>query len=602
MGKAIGKSGSGRRRGISISAIALISFAFPAPTIDAASAPAQIEFLNPSSFALNSAERIIVSDRAVTRPREGAETYRISAWTRNAPPDAGVEFELLSGGLSIETLDQVTTIGVDTFDYNWNIPPTLPDGPYTLRATLFADNEAVDHVDADITIVRLGDKASVDYPTVAPSSPDWPGGATFGTYRPLAEGLPDEGIAEKGEPVGNIEASHTKGAEFSSGTTRVRAFYTLSEPGTPPQWRTCGTEKTPGHPVPSSAANNGVRCTLASADHQGKVTAVAVLANSSPAEYDPAANQAGDAIRVLNHYEQSLTSFSFTEGAGEVIEEGTDGGFPCHTLTVHLEDQIGREIAGANVDVHATGPTDKLRIDTGLATASGVTHADRNHALSEPGHDCFGGGGQTAGHQSEHQVLGSSDVKHVESDAAGTSDEGDWSFSFKVPADQVTDASYTVEMTAFVDETDDGCHANDDAFTASELSATAAVGLDRAPVTPTPFVAQDLERCDRLPALRTVTLDSSRAQVRAGGDVTLSGQVTSAADCAGAERVRLKVRPGGNDGSRFRAIDAMKTDASGAFAFRDVDVKRTRDYIAVTPRTDECAWARSPIVTVKASR
>jgi hypothetical protein len=570
-----------------------------APAVSVARAPASIEFLNPSSFATNSTGTIVVSDRAVTRPRSSPEGYRISAWTRNAPPDAGVEFELLSNGVSLETLDAVSEIGPDTFDYKWDIPNTMPDGAYTLRATLFSQNEAIDHVDKNITIIRLGDKATVDYPTRTPGSA-WPTDGSFGTYRPLAPALPKTGIAQRGKPVGNIDTSHTVGTELTSGTTRVRAFYTTAAPGTAPQWKACGTEKTPGHPVPSSAANDGVRCTLASSADQKQVTAVAVVANSSPGEYEPAANGAGDAIRVGRAYAQRPKTFSIVEGDGGVLEENPNGGFPCHTVVSHLEDFKGREIVAANVDVHATGPTDKLRLDTGLLPHSGITHADRNHSLAEPGFDCFGENEQSTSDQSEHQILGGPDMKHAEADSFGTDDEGNWGFSFKVPANQVGSERFSVHAWTHVDEGDDGCHANDDSLRLDELVDTTSVGLDRAPATTPPPVASAEERCDRLPALRTIGLSAGRRRVPIGQTVDLRGAILGIPRCIRGQSVRLRSRKPGE--RRFTGSRTARSRSNGRFSFQNIRVNKTLEYRASVRRTSRCVAATSEIVKVRARR
>ena len=578
----------------------LLVIVSPSTSFGGGSATPQINFLNPSSFAVGAADSVMLSDRVPSRPRTGPDGYRISAWIANAPTNAGVEFELLSNGVALETLDAVTPVGDDTFDYGWDVPDTLPDGPYTLRATLFSNNEAIDNDEVDITIARLGDRATVDYPTVSGDPTDWPGDGSFGTFRPLAVELPDKGLAKRGKPVGNVDASHTVGTELNGGTTRVRSFYTISKPGTEPAWIACGTEKTPGHPVPSSAANDGVRCTLQDPRHQTRVTAVAVLPNSSPHEWEDTANGAGDAVRVFNSYRQVPTDFGVTEGNNEVITENPGGAYPCTTIVADLKDQMGREIAGANIDLHSTGPSDKFRIDTGLAPHSGILPADRNHELTEPGYDCFSDSDQSLGDQSEHQILGGSDIKHAEADIDGTSDAGEWGFSFRVPAGQVNDQRWSVNSALWVDERSDGCRANEDVLTSNELFALAQVGLDQAPApTSEPFVAS-LERCDRLPALRAIALESNKTQVREGGKVDFSGAITGPTQCVRRQHVRLRTRAKAT--GDFRTIDSVKTNNAGVYKFDDVRVNRTRQFRTNTPGHSACVKAGSNIVKVTATR
>ena len=595
MERLIARSVLQQRLLVFVAIIGLSAIAFPATSRGAVEPVPSIEFLNPSSFAEAGDAGIIVSDRQPGRPNAGKATYRLSAWTRNAPANAGVEFELLAGGVSLDTFDGVRKVGSDTFEYRWNISDTLPDGPYTVRATLFASNNAVDSVDQAVTITRLADRAELVYPNTEESS--FPSDGTFGTYRPLAAELPGEGSAQREKPVGNIDANHTKGTDVSGGTTRVRAFYTISKPGTKPNWIVCGTEATPGHPTLDSAANDGVRCTLKEASHQLNVTAVAVLANSSPGTYDPVANAAGDATRVLKSYAQVPTKFDVPTGDGG-IAAATNDGFECFTVLTELSDQVGREIVGANIDVHATGPSDKLRFDTGLGSEAPAKQADRNHQLQEPAYNCLAtAGGDT---QSEHQVLGGPDMKHIESDADGTDDSGRWGFRFKVADGQVSTDRFTVNFTAYVDEGDDGCRVNNDELTGDELFRSGAVGLGVVPgAAASPTIVPKQPCGAARPSRRSLTLESSQAAVKRGGSVRFYGAISSVKSCKQSQIVNLQMRaPGG----KFRAIAAGRTADNGTYEFRKVPINRTRDYRAATPKTSRCTAAKSGIVKVKAGQ
>ena len=271
----------------------------------------------------------------------------------------------MKAGVSLETMDAITNGGLNTYEADWSIPTELPDGDYTLRATLFEDNEAIDTADQDIVILRTAERAEITYPSVGGSGPG-PTDGSFGTYAPLATVVPAEGAPQKGLPVGNIESNNT-GAAPGTGTSFVRAFYTVSAPGTSPDWLACGTEKAAGDATLSSAAHNGVRCTLKNPSHQTLVTAVAAVANTSQNSFDPTFNQAGDARRVQNPYAQVPTTFQLQDGStGVTIPRNDDDTFNCHTATVHLDDQRGWEVLGANIDVHTAGPNDKLRYDTGI--------------------------------------------------------------------------------------------------------------------------------------------------------------------------------------------------------------------------------------------
>ena len=131
----------GRRKTLtSIIAIATIGAGLALPAPSASAGGAVIEFLNPSSFSERPGVGIIVSSTRPTRPSQGTATYRIAAWASQTPANGGVEFELLKAGVSLDTMDAITNGGLNTYEADWSIPTELPDGDYTLRATLFENN------------------------------------------------------------------------------------------------------------------------------------------------------------------------------------------------------------------------------------------------------------------------------------------------------------------------------------------------------------------------------------------------------------------------------------------------------------------------------
>ena len=587
--------------GVLVTAIALSAGTLIPAEAQVANEPS-IAFLNPSGFATRTGVGIVVSDNKPSRPAEGSGSYRIVAWTNGAPADAGVEFELLKSGVSLETIDSDFTSAANTYQANWNIPDNLPDGPYTLRATLFSNNEAISNVDQAIVINRLAERMEITYPGVGSSGPG-PVDGSFGTYAPLAQAIPEEGAATRGLPIGNIDGNHT-GLAPGSGTSYVRAFYTISAAGTDPEWITCGTQGAPGSATLSSAANDGVRCTLEDAAHQTLVTAVAAVANNSQGAFDPAMNGAGDAARVLEAYSQTPAALNLSEGSTQVmIEESEDGSYACHIASATLEDERGREVLGANIDVHASGPNDKLRFDTGLLSESGLQAPDRHVQALEPGYDCFAG--STEGEvldQAEHQILGGSDIKHIESDATGTEDDGLWAFGLWTPKESVGD-SYSARFTMWVDEADDGCNANDDRFTDGELSATGIVGFGFFPPPVEPLAPVPLSPCvppSEGPALRTVSLFADRDRAESGEEVTVTGTVSSAyIDCVDEEAVKIKWR---RPGRRFTKVTEVITATDGSFSATVYPKRGQNEYRAVVPLTETCVRARSEVVSVRTPR
>ncbi|HEU4480238.1 MAG TPA: hypothetical protein VFS18_00005, partial [Actinomycetota bacterium] len=483
----------------------------------------------------------------------------------------------------------------------WNIPDSLPDGPYTLRATLFENNEAIDAVDQPIILNKTADRAELTYPGTTPDALA-PADGSFGTFAPLASELPEKEVGTRGLPVGNLDGNHT-GLAPGMGTAYVRGFYTISEPGTVPEWIACGTEGAAGNLSLSGAANAGVRCTLTKAEHQTAVTAVAVVANSSKDSFNAALNGVGDATRVLDAYAQTPASLSFLpESSDVIVQSNEDGEFGCHVATVHLSDQRGREITGANIDVHASGPTDKLRFDTSLlAPPSDVQPPDRHPAAMEPGYDCFTPSDQTGDNQSEHQILGGPDIKHVEGMVSGTEDTGDWSFGLWIPAGNATPENHTTQFTAWVDETDDGCVTNDDRFTTGEVSVSGVVGWDGAPLSIQPAASSELLSC--VPPLegragRSISMTSTKSKIAFGKRVTLRGALTSEYEsCIADQLVKIRWR---RPGKGFRTIQRVTSSAAGTYEASVKPKQGRNEYKAVAPRGESCKRARSSVAGVRA--
>ena len=405
--------------------------------------------------------------------------------------------------------------------------------------------------------------------------------------------------------MGNIESNNT-GEAPGTGTSFIRAFYTVSQPGTSPDWIACGTERAPGEASTlSSAAHNGVRCTLKSPSHQTLVTAVAAVANTSQGSFDPNFNQAGDARRVGEAYAQVPSSFHLAEGStGATVGRTDSGDWACHVATAHVADQRGWEILGANIDVHTSGPTDKLRFDTGNFSPSGYQMPDRHIGSPEPGYDCLTASdqGNVVGDQADHQILGGPDIKHIESDAVGTEDTGDWSFGVWTPTDGVTSERFTTRFTAWVDEFDDGCIANDDIFGQDELAASGIVGFGAAPGAPEPFEPRFVESCGPQPpdppAVRQVTLTPDSDQVLLGQKAGFSGALTSDKDeCISEQTVKIKRR--GRQG-RFYTLTTVTTTTEGLFSAEAKARRGKNRYVAVAPANETCRRARSEVATVTA--
>jgi len=553
-----------------------------------------VAFLNPSSFATAGERGIIVSDATPTAGPgccEGATAgYHLSAWVANAPAGSHVFFSAVQRGADIEITDTSAT-GTDgaTWEAHWRIPDELLDGPATLRAHLVLNEQQIAVDEQAVTIFRAQDAARITYPAA---------GEQFGMYSPLADALTEGEAAARTPGAGVVDAHYYEDMDID----RLRVFYSTSQPGTEPKWNVCGTETLSG-------AANGLRCTLAVPTDMGRVTAVATVTNDSPptAPYENRQNQSGDAVAVGDNYEQVPTSFQLaTNGSQRVARETQASLFPCSEVeTVQLTDQVGRAIAGANVDVHATGPSDYLKFDhDSLEIWSGVTAPDRGSHALEPSYDCFTHPvNSDPGEQGEHQRFGAPDRKHVESPAGGTSDLGLLSFALRSNTEGVT------EWTAWVDETDDGCAANDDLFTLGELFVSGSIGWGAEPGFP---LAQPYDAF--LPCTagsgpsegeeEPVPFDGSRSiTLRLGGAPTLgrmatfSGRIDAVRRaCERDQKVVLKMR---RPNKRFWVVDRVRTDDSGRFTAK-ARAKAPRDYRAFAPAAGDCDRAKSVPIRLRA--
>lgn len=570
------------------------SFGIGAPTI---------AFLNPSSFASAGERGIIVSD-AQPDVGPGSEStdgrYRLAAWVGNAPIGSLVYFSVKQRTIDIEIAANETSGSANTWEAGWEISPEILDGPATISAYLVMGDEAIATVNQDVTIMRTQERAELTYPR---------SGGSFGTYAPLASALPETGAATRKNPIGIVDAAYWSGVDV----TYVRAFYTTSAPGTKPTWKVCGTEAIGSS---NGQADNGVRCQLENPADQTAITAMATVANDSPDSYEDRFNQAGDAVPITTAYAQELAEFSLvTEGFQQVDRELLSQEFYCSTAeVVQLQDQLGRQIAGANIDVHATGPNDQLAFHT-FSVLTVNQAPDRGSHTVETAFDCTGQkfqgstappGNANPSDQGEHSRFGLPDRKHIETLEGGTNDIGRFSFMLH------SQARGTTGWTAWIDESDDGCLTNDDAFSQGEPSVSGVIGWGEGPgsVTPEPYdifvpctpaspgpspsptdgPGTDFDG-SRSVALRMVGTPS------VGERAEFAGRIAGArAACERDQKVVLKMR---RPGQRYWTVSRTRTDDAGRFSLT-APTKVPRDYRAVAPATTRCDRAGSAPIKLRA--
>lgn len=523
-----------------------------APRATAEEAGATIEFLNPSPGT-----SLKISDKQAKDP-----TFGLSAWVSNASAVKLVEFEMTD---PVNPLARATTIGAatqvapDTYELQWATPATLTDGRYTLRAIAYGESRdsfvELDRDEETVTLLSTNDTIDITSPVR---------NGQLGMFLPA------------GRPAGGvIEAAQ------SSPNGWARVLYTTSRPGTEPAWKPCGAQ-------PTKKAADGVSCVLAATENYSAITAIAAVANNTPyadaqgkdtgkEQPDPSADQTADAVRVSTY--RQIPAALAIDPLTKKYTANDQGVFPCtDSISAVLTDQFGDGIFGANVDVHASGPTNGVYFEV-VALVSKNQAPNKVHGGTEPAQNCTGAPTTSNEPQGVHRSPGGLSVKHIESlPTDGTDDAG--RFPFKL----FSESPGTTQITAWVDINED------DVYCEGEPSAAATIGwgADAAVAT----IEEPAKGCKIEKILRSIALQSSKTKVTRGQKVVLAGAITSDdSACVASQAVKLQSRRPGSAGA-FRTIARQRTTQVGVYKFALV-ARRSMDYRAVAPETAMCVKARS---------
>jgi hypothetical protein len=341
----------------------------------------------------------------------------------------------------------------DTFEFFWDLAgiddtePLPPGESSELEAVLFSEGASCSTDTENVVINNNNDTQPAQAETVEIVNPE--NGEELGFYRQ------ESGVARG---VFNVKASAL--------TTNIQAKYAISAPGTEPAWKSCGTAELYDATAGATAAGDTVRCTLATGDQPEAVTAVAAIANDSPQTgYNASFDDSSDAHRVASYAQvPSGLTLGFEDAAGAPTNGNSVEPDACSPfLAARVIDQDGAPISGANVDVHAQGPTDSLKFVQ--VTNSTFQPPDKGgHGPTEPASNCAG---DDTGTQGEHNVA-DVDTKHIESAAAGTNDLG--RFVFRMFHRAQGAAGEDTQITAWADRD------FNDVFCQEEPNANAAIG------------------------------------------------------------------------------------------------------------------------------
>jgi hypothetical protein len=448
------------------------------PTPSATSSTSyKINFLNPSGYSDTEEEISAKDDRTGEDDDpsndEKADTYHLVAWINQVPTDAHVEFLFRLAGDNrdvVITNDAEQTASPDTFEFDWDPPSTVFDGPITLKAELFAGaTKVAEDVETDIS---MNDRDTEDQNSNNPERPNEgtveDRGETIEMQYPINGGKWGVSKPRDQGAGGLIDISFSDGVDLGY----MRLFYSVSPPGSEPEWTECNFDFVPYPRYP---------CPFLSNDDPEEVTAVAALANDTPADqlvgftYDATFDDSGDAHRVLP-YRQIGKKVAITPESQNDIAKSK-----CVTkFTVTVTDQEGRPIDRANLDVHAQGPTDDLSFDDPdtepgdpAAARFGSKAPDEGDHRKEEAVDCEDSAFTRPvepnenpsfnGFQGDHDNPTGVDIKHIET-TGGTSTSGTFAFGI------YSFDEGTTQLTVWSDDD------NDDQRCTEEASADASIG------------------------------------------------------------------------------------------------------------------------------
>ena len=445
--------------GASVRGASVLAQASGSPSPSGPLGPA-IAFLNPSVMPLpqgnGSADNWTVPVIA-DKPEAAAgfdESYRFTLWSANLAPDAIVELAITPEPVGLP-IGNEETVGLmqrvpgfpDTFELEWDVPESLPEGPAVLAARAFEQ-----------TITGFEEVAAATLPVELQHSSENP---------PSGDGTAEAEVITfewptQGGPIGfykggtlwrsaiDLRATGVNNGCCGPWQDNTYTFVTTSRPGTVPKWTQCAA------PNPGTIRST---CVLAAKDTPFAITAMGagVREDQNPA---PAAGanytlESSDAIRVSPYESTAKLSVVSDPHSGGVNNwlpiKRAPAGDVCMAYTVTVTDtQFDRPIQGANIDYHITGPSDQVQfgdLDFANSEAGGALFFPYHSAFAAPaeghpstdaGYDCddhsdetvgdgrdFGQNGRaTEGTEGDHNVPGSPDTKHRESVAGSGLDAG----------------------------------------------------------------------------------------------------------------------------------------------------------------------------------
>jgi hypothetical protein len=417
-----------------------------------------INFLNPSVMPVtvgppDSNETPVLADKPETA--EGSEEdYDVVVWSSGLPNDAIVELSITPEPLFLPVGNE-ETIGVmprvpdspNTFELEWNIPESMPEGNATLTARAYEQRftglEEIAAVEMEVELHHssenppTGDGAGEDEVIEL----EWPTqGGPLGFYKQgsVWRSYLDAKATGRNQGIGGPENDST----FQ--------YFTVSPPGSVPEWKQCATGN------PSAAIR--VTCVVPQADNSQSITAIGAVVredqNPSPGVGGPFTLESSDAHAVRPYLQDPQLQMRAAPEGGGVIwwlpAKRAPAGDVCLAYLVTVTDtQHGRAVAGANLDYHITGPSDQVQFGDQdvvqsdlpfVPNSSNYATPTEGHPSTDAAYDCddysdemmgpddrqdFAQRGRlTEGAEGDHNVPGAPDTKHRESATGSGLDSG----------------------------------------------------------------------------------------------------------------------------------------------------------------------------------
>jgi Ca2+-binding RTX toxin-like protein len=443
--------------------------ASPSPSSTTPAEPT-IKLLNPSlEYDAEEESTAKVSDKF-----DGIDSrYHVVAYVANAPgsvivelsvdahpestPDCEVRFCNDPAEETVGLMEPVTG-APGLYEFYWDVPDDFdePDNVSDFTARLFSVSGTTDELADDSVLIDVD-------PDEEATELTWPTqNGVLGFYK-------GRGGAWRTVVDGSVSAANAQ---------QVRILYTTSNLSGSKTWVNCATVNY-ARGTTATFRNYRLNCVLAGKDTPSQVTAIAAFAreDDNPSEVCPPApgpcrqetidplltTESADVHKVSPFVQtpsESTIALIPSPTAQQIAQGRSLADGECMTFLARVRDQYDRPVQGANVDIHAVGPTDTMGFGADTDANNPANNSSNDKAPdkgghnSEPSWDCDFTSTDDRGprSQGDTNVPAGPDIKHIESiQGSGVSGGGTTSFGeirFHIRSQR---AGFT-DLTAWIDD------------------------------------------------------------------------------------------------------------------------------------------------------